>query len=259
MTTHLLIIDAQNSFCDPSGELYVPGAEKDMKRLADFISDNENRLDRITATQDSHNKIHIAHPIWWTDKNGNHPKPFTRISYGDVESGAWRAANPDYQEWSETYLKKIDAHVIWPFHCLIGTQGHEIFSDLLEVLNRWREHRHELDFVLKGQTRFTEHFSAVKAAMEVPGNPYTLLNTALIRSLDQADEIWVAGEATSHCVNDTVTDIVEYSDNPEIAKKIVLLSDAMSPVGGFEDMAEGFFHRMRSAGARILTIQEAAG
>lgn len=259
MTTHLLIIDPQNSFCDPSGELYVKGADSDMKRLADFISSHESRLDRITVTQDSHNKIHIAHPIWWADADGNHPDPFTRISYEDVRNGAWRAANPEYQAWSETYLKTIQAHVIWPFHCMIGTWGHEVFPELLHALNPWRDRRHELDFFLKGGNRFTEHFSAVGAAVEVPGNPNTKRNTAFIRTLDQADEIWVAGEATSHCVNETVGDIVKYSDNPNIAGKIVLLSDAMSPVEGFEDAAKDFFDRMKTAGAGIVPISKAAG
>jgi nicotinamidase-related amidase len=30
--SHLLVIDPQVDFCDPSGSLYVPGAEDDMGR-----------------------------------------------------------------------------------------------------------------------------------------------------------------------------------------------------------------------------------
>jgi len=33
----LLIIDPQVDFCDPSGALYVPGAEKDMERLSEMV------------------------------------------------------------------------------------------------------------------------------------------------------------------------------------------------------------------------------
>ena len=35
---HLLAIDPQNDFCDPSGSLYVPGADEDTKRLAGFVT-----------------------------------------------------------------------------------------------------------------------------------------------------------------------------------------------------------------------------
>ena len=33
----LLIIDPQNDFCDKKGSLFVPGADKDIKRLSKFI------------------------------------------------------------------------------------------------------------------------------------------------------------------------------------------------------------------------------
>ena len=41
----LLLIDVQNDFCDPNGALFVPGAEEDSKRTAEFI---ENILTRVT-------------------------------------------------------------------------------------------------------------------------------------------------------------------------------------------------------------------
>ena len=69
----LLIIDPQNSFCDPTGELFVDGASRDMERLSDFIEMNGDAFERIVVTLDSHNRMHIAHPVWWVDKEGNHP------------------------------------------------------------------------------------------------------------------------------------------------------------------------------------------
>ncbi len=259
MSIHLLIIDAQNDFCDPSGALHVAGADADMKRLADFIEGQAERIDRISATLDSHNKIHIAHPIWWKDRNGNPPEPFTRMSCDDVRSGRLRAAEPAWQQWAETYMKEIGTQMVWPYHCLIGTWGCEIYPDLKRVLDRWRDIHHDLEYIVKGSNRFTEHFSAVKPAMEVPGEPYTRINTGLIRKLDQDDAVWIAGEASSHCVADTVSDIVAHSDNPEMAGKITLITDAMSPVGGFEKDAEDFFARMRSAGARLTTTEQLTG
>jgi nicotinamidase-related amidase len=254
MKNYLLIIDPQNSFCDPSGELYVPGAEADMTRLAEFVSRRGESVDRIIVTLDSHNKIHISHPIWWADEAGNPPEPFTRITAEDLAAGKWHTVNPADHEWSLSYLEKISPHVIWPYHCLIGTWGHEVYPALLKHLNRWRDTFNDLEFIVKNSSRFTERFSAVRAAVEVPGDPSTRVNKALLQDLDEADAVWVAGEASSHCVADTVSDIVEYSQNKEIARKIVLLADAMSPVSGFEGAAADFCGRMKHAGVRILRM-----
>jgi nicotinamidase-related amidase len=179
------------------------------------------------------------------------PEPFTRISIQDVEDGRYRAADPAQQEWTRSYMAEIEAHVIWPYHCLIGTRGHAVFDPLLAELNAWRERFHDLDFVMKGSSRFTENFSAVRPAVEVPGSPSTKVDRGLLRRLDEAERIWVAGEASSHCVADTVTDILHFSENPAIAEKIVLATDAMSPVSGFEDAAADFFERVASGGVAL--------
>ncbi len=251
MKTLLLIIDPQNSFCDPAGELYVGGAGEDMRRTAALLRRRGEDIRSVIVTLDSHNKIHIAHPIWWVDAAGRRPEPFTRISHEDLETGRYRAADPANQEWTRTYMARIQAHVIWPYHCLIGTWGHEVFPPLLDELNAWRERFHDLDFVLKGASRFTENFSAIRPAVEVPGSPSTQIDRGLLQRIDQADRIWVAGEASSHCVADTVDDILRFSENTSIAEKIVLLTDAMSPVSGFEDAAAAFFQRAASAGAAL--------
>lgn len=67
---HLLIIDAQNDFCDKSGALYVSGADDDMKRLADFIDKYRSKISGITVTFDLHKSFHIASPVFWVDKSG---------------------------------------------------------------------------------------------------------------------------------------------------------------------------------------------
>lgn len=258
MKTLLLIIDPQNSFCDPSGELYVDGAENDMRRLADLIRRRRTDIRRIIVTLDSHNKVHIAHPVWWIDGEGDPPDPFTRISIQDLDAGRYQAAEPAHRAWTRTYMETIGSHMVWPYHCLIGTWGHEVFEALLKELNAWREQFHDLDFLMKGSCRFTENFSAVRPSVEVPGNPFTQINRALLQSLDDADRIWVAGEASSHCVADTVADILRFSENPAIAEKITLLVDAMSPVAGFEAAADAFFERMKAAGVSVSETGQTA-
>ena len=45
MKIHLLVIDPQNDFCDPNGSLFVPGADEDIKRLAEMVHRLKDKLD----------------------------------------------------------------------------------------------------------------------------------------------------------------------------------------------------------------------
>ena len=87
----LLIIDPQVDFMDlPGAPLPVPGATRDMARLAAFIDRCGWRLAGIHVTLDSHHPLHIAHPLMWVDRQGAAPVPYTAILAGDVAAGVWR-------------------------------------------------------------------------------------------------------------------------------------------------------------------------
>jgi hypothetical protein len=87
----LLIIDPQNDFCDPErGSLFVKGADEDMRRLAGFIRENGKLINDIYVTLDSHHLIHVAHPIYWRNKEGIHPPPLTPISANEVVEFNWK-------------------------------------------------------------------------------------------------------------------------------------------------------------------------
>jgi nicotinamidase-related amidase len=256
--THLVVIDPQNDFCaQPGAALPVPGTTADMQRLAKFITCNVPRLFDIHVTLDSHNPVDIAHPAWWVDSSGNAPKPFTVISEDDVTIGKWRARMPDAQARSAAYVKQLYqanryALVIWPEHCLIGTWGHNVQSDVMAALNNWARNRMEVvDFVTKGSNPFTEHYSAVQAEVPDAADPSTLINTRFIETLAQADEILIAGEALSHCVANTVRDIAANFGDENI-KKLVLLEDCASSVGGFEQLGRDFVAEMSARGMRVI-------
>ena len=87
MTT-LLLIDCQKDF-HPGGSLAVPNADADASRITQFIRQNATSIHRIVATMDSHHPLHIAHPYFWSDGEGNRPSPFTVISMEDVVTGKW--------------------------------------------------------------------------------------------------------------------------------------------------------------------------
>ena len=89
MKTLLFIVDMQNDFCSPQGSLYVPGAEMDAERLGRLIDRRKEDIDKIILTLDQHHVMDIAHPFYWHDERGEHPKPFTAISWWEVLSGEW--------------------------------------------------------------------------------------------------------------------------------------------------------------------------
>ena len=92
--------------------------------------------------------------------------------------------------------------------------------------------------VTKGENPWTEHYSAIQAEVPDAADAHTQLNTALLADLDRADLLLIAGEASSHCVRATTEHIVANlpGGRPE---RIVLLTDCMSPVGGFEAQHAG--------------------
>ena len=250
----LLIIDPQKSFCDPTGELFVEGASRDMERLTDFIEMNGDAFSRVVVTLDSHNRMHIAHPAWWQDRSGNPPDPFTVITADAVKNGDWKAANDEDQAWSQTYMEACDTHVIWPPHCLLGTWGHGVYHPLDTILSRWANRHTDLVMLPKGASRYTEHFSIFRPKVERKGDPASVFHRSLLDDLAGFDEIYVAGEASSHCVADSVRDLV--SARPDLAPRVVLLTDAMSPVAGFEHLSDTFFTDMAAAGVRTAATSE---
>lgn len=253
-----LLVDCQNDFCDPKGSLYVNGAEKDMENVAKMISDHGGKIDDIRCTLDSHQVIDVGHPEFWIDSNGNHPTPFTILNIEDVKGSKakWRTRHPAFQKRMEDYVESLASNqrypaVIWPTHCTVGSWGHGIFPIVQGALENWcRKEFALIDYVTKGSNPFTEHYSAVKADVPDPEDPTTETNTTFIQRLQEADRILVVGEASSHCVFNTVSDIAQ-EFGAEQAKKLVLLEDCMSPVTGFEQSHDDFFNWAKNQGITI--------
>ncbi len=253
MNRHLLIIDPQRDFCKPGGALYVQGADEDMARLAAMPLD---AFDQIHVTLDSHGWVHIAHPIFWTDEQGNSPAPFTVVE----EGAPWQARDPELREYARDYVRQLAskgryALTIWPPHCILGTPGHAVHDELATALRAWSEARLiPIDFILKGSNPKTEHYSAIQADVPDPADPSTAPNARRIASLEEADELYVAGEALDYCLLNTLRDLVAQA--PDLPPKIVLLRDAASSIGACTVDDHEFFQGLRAQGARVATTAE---
>ncbi|MFY0539922.1 cysteine hydrolase family protein [Nannocystis pusilla] len=258
---HLLIIDPQRDFCDPSGSLFVPGADRDMLRLARFIERMKQKLRDIHVTLDSHRRVDISHPMWWVDSSGKNPAPFTRITPEDVRAGKWTTRMPALYKRSLAYLDALRAgsryeHTVWPYHCLIGDEGAAIVEPVSTAIHRWEERFAQADFITKGSNMWTEHFSGVQAEVPDSEDPSTQMNMRLIETLQEADVVLLAGEALSHCLANTGRDIIRVFNNPTLTGKLHLLRDATSSVGGFEALGDAFIHEFEAAGGHVTTTQQ---
>ncbi len=260
MKIDLLVIDPQYDFCHPKGSLYVNGAQEDMDRLAEFIKNNTKNIENIHITLDEHNIIHIAHPVFWRDSSGNHPEPFTIISLKDLEQGRWNTAHSWMLEKAIEYVRELETRgryslCIWPPHCIKASLGATIVPELHKAIHEWEVEKFATAHIItKGENIWTEHYSALKAEVPDPSDPHTDLNKSFINKIKDADIIFVAGEALSHCVANTIRDIVDYMGN-DFASRFVLLEDATSPVQGFEGLAKDFIDDMVARGMRMANTK----
>ena len=227
MTT-LVLIDVQKDF-HPGGSLAIPAAGEDASRMASFIRQNASSIDRIVMTMDSHHKLHIAHPSFWTNAGGKHPDPFTIISMEDVATGKWIPRQDlkhpvrgplvdnnvlaqggeipknlygadgqlDIFQYCLEYTRRLEAKgrfqlCIWPEHCLIGSEGHNVVPEVMDAVQHWSYVTGgSVEWVDKGQNLLTEMYSALCA--EVPVSERTSFDSALFESVSKHSILQIAG------------------------------------------------------------------
>ncbi|MBV7536090.1 cysteine hydrolase [Duganella sp. sic0402] len=277
---HLLMIDPQNDFCDLPASylpthpvtrqplrpaLPVPGAHQDMLRLAGLINRGRAGITAMSVTLDSHHRFDIAHPTFWIAADGAPVAPFTEITAAEVRAGAYRPRHPAGLPLALHYLDQLEAAgryklMIWPVHCEIGSWGNNVHADVRAAYSHWEEASLGIVAKLaKGSNPWTEHYSAVQAEVPYADDPDTQFNTRFVRTLAESERIYIAGEAGSHCVKATVEHIADYFEAEYGAAalgRLVLITDCISPVSGFEAAYQQFLQAMAARGVQLM---QAAG
>jgi len=258
---HLVIIDMQIDFCHTRGNLNVPGSLHDIQRTIEFIYRNAERITHVACSLDSHLPSQIFSPSWWVGPDGKHPAPFTIITADDVEAGRWRPAMEP--ERSIRYVQELERKAkkqlcVWPYHVLIGSIGHALDPELWSAVF-WHALARKTQplWLTKGSVPLTEHYSIIQPEVPVPDQPAGGKNQAFLDMLARADLVVVAGEAESHCVLETVEDLVEeFGDRPEILRKVLFLRDCTSPVVhpeiDFHALARARFAEFEKLGVRFV-------
>jgi nicotinamidase-related amidase len=274
----LLGIDIQNTFCIPEYELFVGGssgrgAVDDNRRLVEFIYKNLHRLTKIAVTMDTHQALQIFHPIFLINKKGEHPEPLTLISAQEVKQGTWRF-NPeiaaslgispeDGQKHLLHYTRELQNHgkfdlTIWPYHAILGGTGHALLSAFEEAIFFHTIARNQqAEILLKGDNALTESYSAIgpEVREDAKGHQIGKKSGKIFELLVNCDALIIAGEAKSHCVSWTISDLLEdiNANDPGLVNKIYLLEDCTSPVVvpgivDYSEQADAEFVRFAESG-----------
>ena len=251
----LLLVDVQNTFCAPGFELYVGGASgtaavDDNRRLCRFLYRNLNRITDICLSLDTHQAMQIFHPVFLVDDEGRHPDPYSLITHEDIAAGRWRF-NPEVAsplgidpEDGQAHLAHYAAALkqggkyeltVWPYHAMFGGIGHAVVSAVEEAVFFHTIARYSRpDFQIKGHQPLTEHYSILQPEVSRTRQGVELgrINTAFQDKLLSYDAVIIAGQAKSHCVSWTVSDLLTAIGRTDsrLAGKFYLLDDCSSPV-----------------------------
>ncbi len=278
----LMPVDVQNTFCIPEFELFVAGrsgtgAVDDNRRLCEFIYRNLGSITEICPTMDTHQAMQIFHSIFLVNEHGEHPPVFSLVSVADIQEGRWRfnaeiadslGIDPRYgQRFLQHYVQKLHEGgkyelTIWPYHAMLGGIGHALVSAVEEAIFFHSIARlSQPDFQIKGNNPLTENYSVLSPEVleDQNGNEIAERNVSFIQKLLRFDAVIIAGQAKSHCVAWTIEDLLKeiQSTSPELAQKVYLLEDCMSPVVvpgviDYTEAADEAFARFAVAGMHIV-------
>lgn len=251
----LLCIDVQKDFIE-GGALAVPGSIGDVERMTRFIYNNMEAISSIMCSLDTHIAHQIFHPCWWVNSEGDHPDPYTVITYDDVANNRWRPVIGNPLD-SIQYLKELEKAgngkkklTIWPYHCIKGTEGNSLENEFAKMVYFHSVARKCVDpMIPKGEDPYSEMYGIIKPEY----SKKNFINTPVLTAIEKYDEIYVVGEAASHCLMESVKQIAEHFTNrPEVTQKITVLEDCTSPIVGYEaDTAAAFDNFKNSYGIKF--------
>ncbi len=194
----LLIIDVQNDFC-PGGALAVPDGDQ----VIPVINRMVESFGHVIQTQDWHPKDHSS---FASSHEGKNPYDTIQVDYGE--------------------------QILWPDHCVQGTNGAEFHSKL-------ETNKSEV-IIRKG---FRKKIDSYSAFFENDKKTKTGLSGYLKER--GVSDLYVCGLATDFCVKWSVLDGIKEGFT------IHVLEDAVKGID-IEGSVEKAWKEMKSAGANII-------
>lgn len=112
---------------------------------------------------------------------------------GPIPSELYSTDNDDgkkklnIRQWCIEYTRRLETKgkfqlLIWPEHCIVGTEGNNVVTNIVEAMIEWsRKTGGSVEWVNKGQNLLTEMYSALCA--EVPVTKKTSFDFELLKSV----------------------------------------------------------------------------
>ncbi|HTP57628.1 MAG TPA: bifunctional nicotinamidase/pyrazinamidase [Spirochaetia bacterium] len=199
----LLVVDVQNDFC-PGGSLAVEEGDQ----VVDVINRLMPYFDRVVATQDWHPRDHVSFAT-------SHP--------------------------GKKVLDIVDAdgiqQVLWPDHCVQGTQGAELFPRLdvgrIELVLR------------KGLRRRLDSYSAFFENDHVTDTGLRFYLSGL-----GARQVFVCGLATDYCVRSSALDA------RRLGFDVSLVQDACRGVDFPTGSVQKALAELKAAGVKLISSSD---
>jgi nicotinamidase-related amidase len=257
----LLLVDCCVDFCHPTGSLYIPGALENTQKTTSFIYKNLEHITTIITVVDSHMPYHIFFAPWWINEFGDHPQDYTIISYKDIVNRKYIPTID--KEFSIRYVKTLEEMgkkplCIWPAHCLMGSLGQKIMPALSEaILYHSLIRTTNPIYMEKGTTAMSEYYGIFYPEVPINNHHQVEINKKLFDILMAHDRIYIAGQAKSHCVVETLKQIASYDrkNKTSLLKKNVILDDCCSvirhPEIDFIQTTQDDFANLREQGLGI--------
>ena len=128
----------------------------------------------------------------------------------DIEQGKWLPVQ--YKEESIEYVQHLTKQgkkqlCIWPYHCLEGTFGVALegqFANLVYFHSVVRQT--ETIRRVKGLDPLSEMYGIFKPEYD----RHHYVNRELLLKMNTYDQIFIAGEAKSHCVLESLSQMLDY-------------------------------------------------
>jgi len=196
----LLIVDVQNDFC-PGGSLAVNEGDQ----VVDVINHLMPFFDRVVGTQDWHPKGHVSFASNYPGKN-----VLDIVDAGGIQQ------------------------VLWPDHCVQGTQGAELFPRLeiggIELILR------------KGLRRNLDSYSAFFENDHITDTGLRFYLSGL-----GARQIFLCGLATDYCVRSSALDACK------LGFEVTVIRDACRGVDYPKGSVGQALAEMKAAGVRLIS------
>ena len=195
----LIVVDPQNDFVKADGKLAVPNADNpDIINNINKLLESE-KFDFKICTQDWHPQGHI--------------------SFASTHDSELFVERDTMQGAGSSVGNKVIKQVMWPDHCIAGTDGANIY----DYIKSW----HFNAIFRKGTDKFRECYSVFEYVYEkgitVMGDEYLTPHFHMVKALN-VDEIYVCGFATDFCVMQTAISATR------LAKKVYTIMDACAAV-----------------------------